>query len=86
MTDKTRLAQLEALLVLMLQRQDKLEAMVAELQAQRDMVEQRLQRLEEFIATQQQSTQAAPPQPEHRNTPQTVSYLLDELLRLPHYN
>jgi len=86
MTDKTRLAQLEALLVLMLQRQDKLEVMVAELQAERDLVEQRLQLLEEFIEVQQHSTPTASPQSEHRNTPQTLSYLLDELLRLPHYN
>jgi histidinol-phosphate/aromatic aminotransferase/cobyric acid decarboxylase-like protein len=92
MNDKARLAQLEALLVVMLQRQDKLEAVVAELQAERDLVEQRLQRLESLVEAQQANQLANTaasvnqPQQEFRNTQQTLSYLLDELQRTPRFN
>lgn len=86
MDDKTRLAQLEALIVAMLQRQDRLEALVAELQEERLLMEQRLQKLEAFVEAQQAAGPVAHTEPAPLTMQLTLAYLLSELRRLPHHN
>lgn len=86
MDDKNRLAQLEELIVVMLQRQEKLETLISDLQAERRLVEQRLCKLESYVEAQLRVKPAADWLALPTDTPQTLLDLLTDFQRRGHIN